>query len=109
MPIYSYKKCNNCNEEVFKKHLHYNDYTDVIPCPCGNGVAKRIFENFNTVQGRTLNQKKSGGSAKRIAASEYMKDQTNKRKQNSKPGTREHDSNEFWLGSEKKKDIPDII
>ena len=61
---------------------------------------KRIFDSFATKEGRTVNQKKLGASEKRIDSSNWMKDEKNKRKSKAPPGTREHDSNEFWLGNE---------
>lgn len=71
-----------------------------MDCPCGKGTMKRIYDSFATKEGRTLNQKKQGASERRIESSKWMKDEKDKRKKSAPPGSREHDSNEFWLGNE---------
>lgn len=61
---------------------------------------KRIYDSFNTKEGRTKNQKSLGATEKRLDAGQWMKEETNKRKQNAPPDSREGVSNEFWLGNE---------
>ena len=51
-------------------------------------------------EGLTLNQKKAGTTKKRVEMGKFMKDQRTVRQKSYEPGTRQHDSNEIWTGTE---------
>jgi hypothetical protein len=71
-----------------------------MPCPTCNGTMFRIYDDFVTKEGRTLQQKKLGATEKRLEGGKFMKSETEKRKKDAPPDARESVSNEFWLGNE---------
>ena len=89
-----------CDNSIHELHLSINDYKEEMVCPCGNGMMKRMWDSFLSKNGRTLNQKKLGATEKRIDSGRWTKEETNKRKKESHPESREAISNEFWLGNE---------
>lgn len=71
-----------------------------MPCPCGNGELKRIYDEFSTKEGRTAKQKELGANERRVESGRWMKDETEKRRKNAHPESREAVSTEYWLGNE---------
>lgn len=71
-----------------------------MECPCGKGTMKRVFDVFENKSGRTANQKKLGATEKRLDSGRWMKEETSNRKKDAPPDSREHVSNEYWLGNE---------
>lgn len=61
---------------------------------------KRVLDSFNTKSGQTNKQKELGASEKRIDSGKWMKDETQKRKAEAPPDSREAISSEYWLGNE---------
>ena len=98
MPLFRFR-CT-CDESIHELYLHLNDYKPELPCPSGNGIMNRIYDSFATKEGRTVNQKNLGATEKRLEAGKWTKEETNKRKNNSHPESREAKSNEYWLGNE---------
>jgi len=60
----------------------------------------RLFDSFSSKDGRTVNQKKLGATEKRIESGKWTKEETQKRKKDAPPDSREAKSNEYWLGNE---------
>jgi len=51
MPRYEYI-CNCTDEpELYVISCPISDYKSEIPCPCGNGTAKRVFNTFAVQEG----------------------------------------------------------
>jgi len=98
MPLYRFR-CT-CDNSIHEISLLYKDYKEVLPCPCGEGTMQRIFDSFSTKEGKTVNQKKLGATEKRIDSGKWMKEETQKRKKDAPPDSREFISNEYWLGNE---------
>lgn len=100
MPRYEYR-CN-CDEteKVYVIRMSFDEYKDEIPCPCGKGLAKRLFNDFNVVHGLTANEKKFGSNIKRKEMAEFVKNQREVRKNSYTPESREAKSNELWIGKE---------
>jgi hypothetical protein len=100
MPRYEYL-CN-CKDEPksYVISLSISDYKPEIPCPCGNGIAKRVFNSFEVTNGLTANEKKFGTTNKRRDMAEFMKDQKSVRKKSYDPNSREAQTNEIWTGKE---------
>ena len=100
MPRYDF--ICNCTEQeiVYTVRLSFNEYSNEIPCPCGNGIAKRMFNTFTVVEGMTANEKKFGTSKKRKEMTEFVKNQREVRKKSYAPDTREAKTNELWTGKE---------
>ena len=92
-------KCT-CDGTIHELHLSLSDYKSELPCPCGEGVMKRVFDSFSTKDGQTLNQKRHGATEKRMESGKWMKEETKKRKKDAPPDSREGVSNEYWLGNE---------
>ena len=65
MPRYEF--ICNCSEEqkIFTVKLSISDYKSEIPCPCGDGLAKRKFGDVTVTHGLTANEKKFGTTNKR--------------------------------------------
>ena len=100
MPRYEYL-CNCSSEpKIFTVSLSYSDYKPEIPCPCGSGEAKRIFNTFSVQEGLTAKEKQFGTTVKRKQMTEFVKDQKNVRKQSYDPNSREAKTNEYWTGKE---------
>ena len=60
MPRYEFV-CNCQNEpKTFVISLSFSDYKAEIPCPCGNGTAKRVFNSFNVQEGLSAKEKQFG-------------------------------------------------
>ena len=98
MPRYRFR-CTYDNS-IHDLLLPYKDYKATLPCPCGNGELKAIFGDFSTKEGRTRKQKSFGATDRRVESGRWMKDETEKRKKDAPPDTREGASNEYWLGNE---------
>lgn len=98
MPLFRFR-CS-CDNSIHEIHLSINDYKAELACPCGKGTMKRIFDSFATKEGRSRNQKSQGATEKRLDSGKWMKEETNKRKKDAPPDSRESISNEFWLGNE---------
>ena len=100
MPRYEF--ICNCSElpKSFTVRMSIEEYKSEIPCPCGNGIAKRKFNSVNVQNGLTANEKKFGTTTKRKEMAEFVKEQKNVRKKAYDPNTREAKSNELWLGKE---------
>lgn len=100
MPRYEFV-CN-CETEPrsFVISLTFSDYKEVIPCPCGKGTAKRVFNSFSVQEGLTAKEKQFGTTLKRKQMSDFVKEQKNVRKQSYDPSSRESQSNELWTGKE---------
>lgn len=78
----------------------------VAQCPgCGSKNTQRHYSSFAVHYGLTASQKSAGTTKKRVEMGQFMHDQKNKRKKEHAPGTREHDSNELWLGNEFKNGV----
>ena len=100
MPRYEYLcKCKD-EPKKFTVSLSFNEYKEEIPCPCGNGIAKRVFNSFEVTNGLTANEKKFGTTNKRRDMADFMKDQKGIRKKSYDPNSREAKSNEIWTGKE---------
>jgi hypothetical protein len=80
--------------------LSYNDYKAEMICPSCGGTMTRIYSDFVSKEGRTLQQKKLGATEKRLEGGKFMKSETDKRKADAPPDARENVSNEYWLGNE---------
>lgn len=100
MPRYEYICTCDDIEKTFVIRMSFNEYSAEIPCPCGNGMAKRKFNDFSVNHGLTANEKKSGTNTKRKQMSEFVKEQRNVRKNSYSPDTREAKTNELWTGKE---------
>ena len=100
MPTYEYVCECNAEPRIFTLSLPYNDYKPVIPCPCGIGEAKRVFNSFTVQEGLTAKEKQFGTTLKRKQMSEFVKDQKQVRKSSYDPNSREAKSNENWTGKE---------
>ena len=98
MPFYRFR-CT-CDNSVHEISLSIKDYKETLTCPCGEGIMTRIFDTFSSKEGRTNNQKQLGATEKRIDSGKWMKDETQKRKKDASPDSREGKSNEYWLGNE---------
>lgn len=98
MPTYRFR-CIAC-DSVHEIHLTLENYKAVMPCPCGQGEMKRIFSSFGSKEGRTNSQKIHGATERRLESGKWSKEELNKRKKEAPPGSREADSNEYWLGNE---------
>jgi hypothetical protein len=100
MPRYEY--ICNCDFEpkTYVINLSFSDYKPEIPCPCGDGIAKRKFSSFSVQDGLTAKEKKFGTTSNRKNMADFMKDQKTVRKSSYAPDTRESVSNEIWLGKE---------
>ena len=100
MPRYEFI-CSCENEaKSFVISLSFSEYKSEIPCPCGKGTAKRVFNSFNVQEGLTAKETQFGTTTKRKQMSEFVKDQKNVRKQSYDPTSRESKSNELWTGKE---------
>lgn len=100
MPRYEYVcNCENV-EKIFTVRLSFNDYKEEIPCPCGKGNAKRVFNSFTVAYGLTANEKKHGSNKNRKEMAEYVKNQREVRKSSYAPDSREAKTNELWTGKE---------
>jgi hypothetical protein len=80
--------------------LSFSEYKPTIPCPCGNGEAKRVFNSFTVQEGLTAKEKQFGTTTKRKEMADFMKDQKGIRKKSYDPNSREAKSNEIWTGKE---------
>ena len=98
MPRYEFKCCSGTQTFVIK--LPLNDYKEIIPCPCGKGDAKRVFNTFNVQNGLTAKEKQFGTTEKRKDMAEFARNQKDIRKQSYSPDSREAKSNEIWTGKE---------
>ena len=100
MPRYEY--ICNCTDEAksYVISCSISDYKSEIPCPCGNGTAKRVFNTFAVQEGLTAKEKQFGTTTKRKEMAEFMKDQKGVRKKSYDPKSREAKSNEIWTGKE---------
>ena len=100
MPRYEYL-CECTNEpKTFTISLSFSEYQPVIPCPCGEGEAKRVFNSFTVQDGLTAKEKQFGTTVKRKQMTEFVKDQKSVRKNSYDPTSREAKSNEYWTGKE---------
>lgn len=86
---------------VFEANYPINYDFTTVKSPCGNYVAKKL-DNFSFASkfGLTRKQKEAGTTSKRVEMGEFMKEQRKKRKNAYEPGTRQHESNELWTGTE---------
>ena len=100
MPRYEYLCECETEPKTFTISLSFNDYQPVIPCPCGKGEAKRLFNSFTVQEGLTAKEKQFGTTVKRKQMSEFVKDQKLVRKASYDPNSREAKSNENWTGKE---------
>lgn len=100
MPRYEY--ICSCTDEAksYVISCSISDYKPEIPCPCGKGIAKRIFNTFSVQEGLTAKEKQFGTTTKRKEMAEFMKDQKGIRKKSYDPTSREAKSNEIWTGKE---------
>ena len=101
MPRYEYE-CN-CNGErkTFVLRISISEYKEEMPCPCGNGFGKRVFDSSVSVHhGLTAEEKRIGTTKTRKEMGKFMKDQRDVRKKTYGPDTREGKSNEIWTGKE---------
>lgn len=88
------------DNSIHEIHLTIKDYKSEMECPCGKGVLNRVYDNFNAKNGRTVQQKNIGATEKRLEGGKWTKNETEKRKKNAPPDSRESKSNEYWLGNE---------
>ena len=100
MPRYEYLCECSVEPKTFTISLSYSEYQSIIPCPCGNGEAKRVFNSFNVQEGLSAKEKQFGTTVKRKQMTEFVKDQKNVRKNSYDPTSRESKSNEYWTGKE---------
>ena len=100
MPRYEYECSCNSEKRIYVVRISFAEYKEEIPCPCGNGLAKRMFNDVFVTQGLTANEKKFGSSSKRKEMAEYVKDQREIRKKSYDPESREAKTNELWTGRE---------
>ena len=100
MPRYEYLcECNN-EPKTFTISFSFSEYQPVIPCPCGHGEAKRVFNSFTVQDGLTAKEKQFGTTQNRKHMADFVKEQKNVRKQSYDPNSRESQSNELWTGKE---------
>ena len=71
-----------------------------MECPLCKGLMKRVFDSFSTKLGQTSKQKQLGANERRVESGRWMKEETEKRKKEAPPDSREAKSNEYWLGNE---------
>jgi len=77
MPRYEYL-CECSNEpKTFTISLSFSEYQSVIPCPCGGGEAKRVFNSFTVQEGLTAKEKQFGTTVKRKQMTEFVKAKCN--------------------------------
>jgi hypothetical protein len=100
MPRYEYICTCDGDQKLYIVKLSFSEYEPEIPCPCGNGVAKRKFTHVNVLHGLTANEKKFGSNKNRKDMAEFVKDQRDVRKKSYDPGSREAFTNEIWTGKE---------
>lgn len=100
MPLYEYACDCEGERRVFSVRLSLSEYKEELPCPCGNGMAKRVFSATPTRQGMSAFEKRIGTTSARKEMGDYMKDQREIRKKTYGSDTREGKSNEIWTGKE---------
>jgi predicted nucleic acid-binding Zn ribbon protein len=100
MPRYEFLCECSSEPKTFTVNISFNDYKPVIPCPCGNGEAKRVFNSFSVQDGLTAKEKQFGTTTKRKQMAEFVKDQKDLRKKSYDPNSREAKTNEYWTGKE---------
>ena len=89
MPRYEYLCECSIEPKTFTISLSFSEYKPVIPCPCGNGEAKRVFNSFNVQEGLTAKEKQFGTTVKRKQMTEFVKDKKTVRKNSYDPNSRE--------------------
>ena len=100
MPRYEYLcECNN-EPKTFTISFSFSEYQPVIPCPCGKGTAKRVFNSVNVQEGLSAKEKQFGTTSKRKQMADFVKEQKNVRKKSYDPSSRESQSNELWTVKE---------
>lgn len=100
MPRYEYACECDGERKIFILRLPLSEYKPEVPCPCGKGTAKRVFNTVAVREGLTANEKRIGTTPKRKEMAEFMKDQRTARKKAYGSDTREGQSNELWTGNE---------
>lgn len=108
MPLYEFKYVDDSGEQHHFEEWVGADDADAIAAvrsPCGRFPATRVFSAPPMRQGMTAAQKRAGTTKKRVEFSDYAKEQREVRKKESDPGTRAHESNEFWVGNESFKGV----
>lgn len=100
MPRYDY--ICQCSDEpkLFTVKVSYSEYQPEIPCPCGDGIAKRVYNDFTVLEGLTAQEKKFGTTTNRKNMADFVKDQKQIRKKSYDPESREAKTNELWTGKE---------
>ena len=105
MPTYDFK-CLQCSEEKNKFNIKQSvsEYTGEAICPnCGTKTTCRIYTPVAVHWGLTVAEKIAGTTKQRFEMGKHVKDQRDNRKKNAEPGTREAESNEYWVGGEADK------
>lgn len=108
MPLYEFKYVDDAGEtHYFEEWVAAAEPTalSAVKSPCGKYAATRIFSAPPMRQGMTAAQKKAGTTKKRVEFSDYAREQRHVRKKESDPGSRAHESNEYWVGNENFKGV----
>ena len=100
MPRYEFVCICQNEPKTFVISLSFSDYKAEIPCPCGNGTAKRVFNSVNVQEVLSAKEKQFGTTSKRKQMADFVKEQKNVRKKSYDPSSRESQSNELWTGKE---------
>jgi hypothetical protein len=102
MPRYDFEYYDDSGQRhVFEDICSVNYDFSSKKSPCGKYDAIKLPPTgVISANGLTLNQKKAGTTKKRIEMGKFMREQRTVRKKNYEPGTRQHDSNEIWTGTE---------
>lgn len=109
MPLYRFHYINENGEDfTFEELFSINEDISNIMSPCGKYKASLIIGPFSSSEGLTARQKHAGTTKSRVDTAKYMKEKRDIRKKNYAPGTRQHDSNEIWTGTETSDGLIDV-
>ena len=109
MPNYDFS-CYNCLDEddeplVFTITVSMKEFNSQAECPeCGQITKTRVYDAPPIhMGGLTAAEKRAGTTKKRADMGKHFKNEKEKRKKDYGRGTREGDSNEFWVGGDADK------
>jgi len=106
MPLYEFEYYDdNGDRFVFEDLFPSTADLSAIKSPCGKYDANKVPSSFAIQEGMTRKEKVSGTTKKRREFAQHCKSVRETRKKDAAPGTREHDSNELWMGNENLKGV----
>lgn len=102
MPLFEFEYYDDDGKKhIFEEFYPIGyDFSDV-KSPDGKFKANKLISSgITSAFGLTNAQKKAGTTKNRVDTANFMKLQREKRKKEYAPGTRQHESNELWTGTE---------